>query len=110
TQSPSILVGITMEDFTAFQESAYSSLLAATKTSGSLAAEDLEFATTLDSGFAAALERCNKSILGLAESLLSISGAGTDLPRPTLGDKEDIETGWGNVVDVVDYLLEKAVS
>ena len=95
--------------FLTFQNEASAALVDVTKTAVGLAAEDLPFYRSFDSVFASSLDRCNTTMLGLINSLLRNATAGTDLDTSSLGDVEDIETNWKDVVEVVDFLLEKAV-
>ncbi|KAF8444327.1 ribonuclease H-like domain-containing protein [Terfezia claveryi] len=94
--------------FSTFQNEASAALVDVTKTAVGLAAEDLPFHRSFDSAFASSLDLCSTTMLGLINSLLRNATAGTDLDTPKLGDVEDIETNWNDVVEVVDFLLEKA--
>lgn len=94
--------------FSTFQNEASAALVDVTKTAVGLAAEDLPFHRSFDSAFASSLDQCSTTTLGLINSLLRNATAGTDLDTPKLGDVEDIETNWNDVVEVVDFLLEKA--
>lgn len=95
--------------FSTFQNEASAALVDVTKTAVSLAAEDLPFHHSFDPAFASSLDQCSTTMLGLINSLLRNATAGTDLDTPKLGDVEDIDTHWKDVVEVVDFLLEKAV-
>ena len=95
--------------FSTFQNEASAALVDVTKTAVGLAAGDLPFHRSFDSAFASSLDQCNTTMLGLINSLLRNATSGTDLDTPKLGDVEDIETNWKDVVEVVDFLLEKAV-
>jgi len=95
--------------FSAFQNEASAALVDVTKTAVGLAAEDLPFHRSFDSTFVSSLNRCNTTMLGMINSLLRNATTGTDLNTPKLGDVDDIETNWKDVVEVVDFLLEKAV-
>ncbi|KAF8423841.1 ribonuclease H-like domain-containing protein [Tirmania nivea] len=94
--------------FSTFQNEASAALVDVTKTAVGLAAEDLPFHRSFDSALASSLDRCNTTILGLVNSLLRNATAGTDLDTPKLEDVEDIETNWKDVIEVVDFLLERA--
>lgn len=96
--------------FTAFQDKIFASLMSSTKSMARLAAEDLTFNRSLDPSFAASLDKCNKTILDIANALLRNSATGKELNNEPLGDADDVETNWSNIVEVVDSLLEKAVS
>ena len=95
--------------FSTFQDEAFAALMDATKASSRLANEDVSFHRSFDSGFASAVDQCNTTILSMINSLLRNTTAGTDLDTPRLGDSDDIETHWKDIVEVVDFSLEKAV-
>lgn len=98
-----------MDDFTALQSSISSALVAATRTTSSLADEDLSFHRSLDSSLATALDQQNARLLGLASSLLGAATASAETVRaPTLSSADDIDGNWRAVVDVLDSLLERA--
>jgi exosome complex exonuclease RRP6 len=106
-------------DFPSLQEPLKTALLAATRTTTHLCAEDLSFHRSLDpNGVAKQLDRHNARLLGLAERLLANAAAGADVVRPAPislqdGDGDGASSSlegsqWKSVVDVVDSLLERA--
>ncbi|EME39736.1 hypothetical protein DOTSEDRAFT_138360 [Dothistroma septosporum NZE10] len=98
-----------MEDFNTLEANIKSSLLATIRTANSLGNEDLAFHRSLDSTVGSTLDRQNARLLGLAERLVGVSTANTELVRPPrLKDLDSVEGNWKAVVDVVDSLLERA--
>ena len=105
------------ESFDALQKSLKTALISTTRTTSALCAEDLPFQRSLDSDFARDLDAQNARLLGLAETLLKVAepapnananGKGGDRVRaPRLGDAEELDAKWREVVDVVDSLLER---
>ena len=95
--------------FSTFQHEASAALIDTTKTAVSLATEDLPFHRSFDSAFASSLDQCSATMLSLVNSLLHNAAAGTDLEAPKLRGVGDVETQWKDIVEIVDFLLEKAV-
>lgn len=95
-------------DFKALQEQIQSALIAATRTTGTLSAEDLGFQRSLNREIGTALDEQSERVLGLANALLKSAASIADLRVPVLQDIEDVDNDWRGVVDVVDSLLEKA--
>lgn len=95
------------EDFQALQTRITDALVAATRSTTRVCAEDLSFYRSLDPNIAVALDRQHGRILSIAERLLGNAAAGTNVPNPVLSDADSLETGWRGVVDVVDGLLEQ---
>lgn len=117
--------------FADLQSTLKASLLATTRTTSALVAEDLPFQRSLDPNFAKELDLQNARLLKLAERLLAsavadgkevVSGsrasstvgpASTSLASSTasvvrLPNSEALDRNWTKVVDVVDSLLERA--
>lgn len=94
-------------DFQTLQDSLKSALLAATRTTTELCAEDLTFHRSLDPAVARTLDAHNARLLSLAERLLGSGAQSADVVGPTLQDSDAVETNWRGVVDVVDSLLER---
>lgn len=98
-----------MEDFNSLEANIKSSLLATIRSANSLGNEDLAFHRSLDSSVGTTLDQQNARLLGLAERLIGVSTANTELVRPPrLKDLDSVEGNWKAVVDVVDSLLERA--
>lgn len=100
-----------MDDFATLQSDISASLVQATRSTSSLASEDLAFHRSLDSSLSTALDRQNARLLALASRLLGAATSSTEaeaVRAPTLHSADDIEGNWRAVVDVVDSLLERA--
>ncbi|RYO85333.1 hypothetical protein DL766_008272 [Monosporascus sp. MC13-8B] len=95
-------------DFKSFQEKIQTALIAATRTTNQLAAEDLSFQKTSNPDVEERLDETNGHFLSLASSLVKAAAKGTELRAPELEDADDIDLHWSRIVDVVDTLLEKA--
>lgn len=96
-------------DFSSFQDSVFSDLMSSVKTASAIAASDVGFLRSSESEFAPALDAANARILALTNKLLLNAASGSDITAPKLVESDDVEYKWGDVVEVVDYLLEKAV-
>lgn len=96
-------------DFTTFQDGVFAALMSTVKSANGLASYDLDFERSSDPTFAKALDATNARILRLTRSLLNSAVAGTDLLAPRLKDADEVEEQWPQVVEVADYLLERAV-
>ncbi|KAF2400100.1 hypothetical protein EJ06DRAFT_549457 [Trichodelitschia bisporula] len=135
SNSPSPETDPTPSPITALYTTITSSLLQTTRAANALVATDLPFQRTLNRDVGAQLDAQNARLLSLAERLLqraagdasvASSGAGPQVqaahtrntgvrnPPPAAGagvrlrDVEDLDTGWRDVVDVLDSLLERA--
>jgi exosome complex exonuclease RRP6 len=96
------------EAFAKLQSTIQAALLATTRTTNAIVAQDLPFMRSLDPSAAAALDTQHARLLSLAERLLAHAAAGTDMVNPKLADADALETGWAGIVDVLDGLLERA--
>ncbi|RYP46448.1 hypothetical protein DL768_007360 [Monosporascus sp. mg162] len=96
------------QDFKSFQEKIQTALIAATRTTNQLAAEDLSFQKASNPEVDERLDETNGHLLTLASSLIKAAAKGTELRAPELEDVDDIDVHWSRIVDVVDTLLEKA--
>ncbi|KAI5806118.1 ribonuclease H-like domain-containing protein [Geopyxis carbonaria] len=94
-------------DYTAFQSSLFTNVMATVQATGALAASDIAFQRTSSPGFARALDSTNKRILGLVNALLATAAASSGA-AVRLADEDDVETRWPAIVEVADALLEKA--
>lgn len=94
-------------DVQTLQDSLKSALLATTRTTTEVCAEDLAFHRSLDPSIASTLDAHNARLLSLAERLLRSGAQSTDVVGPKLQDSDALETNWRGVVDVVDSLLER---
>ena len=96
-------------DFSAFQDGIYASVMSAVKAVGALANTDIDFQRSSDAEFAAGADATGARILEMANLLLRSAAAGADIDPPMLAEEDDIENKWGEVVEVADFLLERAV-
>ncbi|KAI1339740.1 ribonuclease H-like domain-containing protein [Xylariaceae sp. FL0016] len=96
------------QDFKSLQEKIQSALIATTRLTNQIAAEDLSFQRTSNPTVAEELDDTSSRLLDLTTSLLKSATKGTDAQAPTLEDADDIDVHWSRIVDVVDTLLEKA--
>lgn len=95
-------------DFKSLQEQLQAALVAITRTTGQISAEDLGFHRSFNPEVGTALDEQSERVLALASALLKSAVSISDLNAPTLEDADDVENNWRNVVDVVDSLLEKS--
>jgi len=95
-------------DFNAFQTEVQEALVAVTRTTGKLSAEDLGFQRSLNREVGPALDEQSERVLSLANALLKSAASIADLRVPSILDVEDVDNDWRGVIDVVDALLEKA--
>lgn len=90
------------------QDQISASLIAITRTAGSIASEDLGFHRSFNPEVGTALDEQGQGLLSLAGALLKSATSISELRAPVLEDADDVENNWRNVVDVVDSLLEKS--
>lgn len=96
------------QDFKSLQEKIQAALVATTRTTNQLAAEDLSFQKTSNPAIEEQLDDTNGHLLSLASTLIKSATKGTDLRAAELEDADDIDVHWSRIVDVFDTLLEKA--
>lgn len=97
------------ENFTAFQDAIFTSVMTSVQTSGRIAAEDVSFQRSSNPDFSAALDETSARVLALVNRLMKSASRGSDLAAPKVQDIDDVDTKWSDVVEVVDFMLEKAV-
>lgn len=97
------------ENFTTFQDAIFTSVMTSVQTSGRIAAEDVSFQRSSNPDFNTALDETSARVLALVGRLLKSASRGSDLAAPKIQDIDDVDTKWGDVVEVVDFMLEKAV-
>lgn len=95
-------------DFKSLQDQLQAALIATTRTTGQISAEDLGFHRSFNPEVGTALDEQSERVLALASALLKSAASISDLRAPTLEDADDVENNWRSVVDVVDSLLEKS--
>jgi exosome complex exonuclease RRP6 len=96
------------QDFKSMQEQIQAALVKATRSSNSIAAEDLDFQRRSNPAAGDALDEASERLLALSTSLLKSATKGTNHAAPKLEDADDVDVHWSRVVDVIDTLLEKA--
>jgi len=96
-------------DFSAFQDGIFGAVMSTVKAVGALAAGDIDFQRSTDPEFASAADATSARILELANSLLRSAAAGSDIELPVLKQEDDVENKWNEIVEVADFLLERAV-
>jgi len=95
-------------EFSSLQDAISASLVATTRTTGQLVAEDLGFLRSTSRSAARKLDKQNARLLDIAQRLINNAAANTPTAPPELRNFDDIEDNWRGVVDVVDSLLERA--
>ncbi|KAK6953231.1 hypothetical protein Daesc_005531 [Daldinia eschscholtzii] len=96
------------QDLKSIQEKIQTALVATTRLTNQIAAEDISFQRTSNPEVGEQLDDTSSRLLSLASSLLKSATKGTDLKAPVLEDSDDVDVHWVRIVDVVDTLLEKA--
>ncbi|KAK6209071.1 Mitochondrial distribution and morphology protein 35 [Pestalotiopsis sp. IQ-011] len=96
------------QDFKSTQEKVQGALVKATRTSNSIATEDLNFQRRSNPAAGEALDEASERLLALSTSLLKSATKGTNHSAPRLEDADDVDAHWTRIVDVIDTLLEKA--
>lgn len=94
--------------FAPFQDAVFADVMSTVKIANTLAMNDLEFQRASEPGFAEALDRTQQRILDLTNLLLKSAAEGSDVTAPRLDDEDDVENKWSSIVDVTDFLLERA--
>ncbi|KAG9245854.1 ribonuclease H-like domain-containing protein [Calycina marina] len=94
-------------DLSSIQEKIQAALVAVTKTTGYIAAEDLGFQRQLDRLLGTALDEQASRVLALSNALLKSATSIADLRAPFLKDVDEVDSDWRGIVDVIDSLLEK---
>ncbi|KAI4279396.1 MAG: hypothetical protein LQ337_000319 [Flavoplaca oasis] len=98
----------TEQGFKELKSQISAALVKTTRTAGQIANEDLAFQRSIDPEIDRSLDRQNKRLLSLVQSLNKTATAGSDNQPPPLHDPESVDDGWRSIVDIVDNLLEKA--
>ena len=81
-------------------------LVQTTKAASTVGSHDISFERSIDPSFDSNLNAVTDRLLNLSNRLLKFAGLRAD----EFEDEEDLENRWADVVDVVDGLLERAVS
>jgi exosome complex exonuclease RRP6 len=104
TAMPSDIAG----DFSSFQDDVYSAIMSTVKAASALASTDIPFQRSSDPDFASTADATSARILSFANQLLRSAAGGSDVEPPVLKDEDDIENKWRDIVEVADFLLERA--
>ncbi|KAI8963573.1 ribonuclease H-like domain-containing protein [Daldinia sp. FL1419] len=96
------------QDFKSMQEKIQTALVATTRLTNQIAAEDISFQRTSNPEVEEQLDDTSSRLFSLASSLLASATTSTDFKAPALEDSDDVDVHWSRIVDVVDTLLEKA--
>jgi PMC2NT (NUC016) domain len=80
-------------------------LVATTKAASAVGGHDISFERSIDPDFDSSLTAVTDRFLNLSNRLLKVAGS----QEEDYEDEDDLEDRWGEVVDVVDSLLERAV-
>jgi len=80
-------------------------LVSTTRAASAVGSHDISFERSIDSNFDSSLTQVTDRLLSLTNRLLKFSGSQQD----EFEDEDDLDDRWGDVVDVVDSLLERAV-
>lgn len=94
-------------DYKGYQDRVTAALVAVTKSTGVLAAQDLSFHRSASQQVSRSLDRQNSHLLRLTNKLLKAATQETNLKTPQPRDCDGVEDNWRSIVDVIDDLLEK---
>ena len=89
-----------------WQASLLKQLVATTRAASAVGGHDIMFERSIDSEFDSSLMAVTERLLSITNRLLMFGG----LQGEEFEDEDDLEDRWGDIVDVVDTLLERAVS
>ena len=89
-----------------WQASLLKHLVATTKAVSAVGRHDITFECSIDPEFDSSLTTVTDGLLSLSNRLLKFAG----LQEDEFENEDDIEDRWGDVVDVLDSLLERAVT
>jgi exosome complex exonuclease RRP6 len=109
TTASALTMTDTPSEFSQFQDGIFGALMPTVKAIGTLAAGDIDFQRSSDGEFAKAADATGARILELANLLLKSAALGGDIDSPVLKEEDDVDTKWSSIVDVADFLLERAV-
>ena len=80
-------------------------LVSTTRAASAVGTHDISFERSIDSGFDSSLTTVTDRLLNLSNRVLKVAGFEED----EYENEDDLENRWGDTVDVVDTLLERAV-
>ena len=91
--------------YPAWQENLLKCLVATTKAASAVGGQDISFERSIDGDFDASLSCVTDRLLNLSNRLLKLA----ESQEEEYEDEDDMENRWGEIVDVIDGLLERAV-
>lgn len=80
-------------------------LVSTTRAASAVGSHDISFERSIDSNFDSSLTEVTDRLLSITNRLLKFAGSQQD----EFEDEDDLDDRWGDVVDIVDSLLERAV-
>lgn len=99
-----------LRDFKEYQNALFTALTGATRAANAIPIADLGYFRSLDRGFAKTLDSCSEKVLKLSNSMLKYASVEEAEAAPRFYDIDDVMDRYNIAIDVVDNLLEKAVS
>ena len=93
-------------DFQAYHDRVTKSLVDVVRTGGQISNTDLSFHRSNEK-VSRSLDQQNARLLRLTNKLLKAASQDSNAKPPVIRDKDGIDDKWLNVVDIVDYNLEK---
>jgi hypothetical protein len=99
-----------LRDFKEYQNALFTALTGATRAANAIPIADLGYFRSLDRGFAKTLDSCSEKVLNLSNNMLKYASVDDSEAAPRFYDIDDVMDRYGIAIDVVDNLLEKAVS
>jgi exosome complex exonuclease RRP6 len=88
-----------------WQRNLLKQLVSTTKAASAIASHDLSFERSIDTAFDSSLSALTDRLLTTTNELLKFAGHSGE----EFDDADDLDNRWGDIVDVVDSLLERAV-
>lgn len=99
-----------LRDFKEYQNALFTALTGATRAANAIPIADLGYYRSLDRDFAKTLDSCGDKVLKLSNSVLKHASIDDTEASARFFDIDDVMDRFGMAIDVVDNLLEKAVS
>lgn len=99
-----------LHDFKEYQNALFTALTGATRAANAIPIADLGYFRSLDRGFAKTLDSCSEKVLKLSNNMLKYASVEEAEAAPRFYDIDDVMDRYNIAIDVVDNLLEKAVS
>jgi hypothetical protein len=99
-----------LRDFKEYQNALFAALTGATRAANAIPISDLGYYRSLDRDFAKTLDSCSEKVLKLSNNMLKYASVDEPESSQRFHDVDDVLDRYGVAIDVVDNLLEKAVS